>query len=74
MILNVQRLLPGIGWNAVLVLLHSQVFSTRTRATIEVHHFLSEVPQFGSLRPLPKTLFGEKKNSYTPDETPHAMA
>ena len=26
----------------------------RTRATIEVHLFFSEVPQFGSSRPLPK--------------------
>ena len=26
-----------------------------TRATIEMHHVFSEVPQFGSLRPLPKT-------------------
>ena len=27
----------------------------KTRATIDVHHFFSGVPQFGSLRPLPIT-------------------
>ena len=32
-----------------------------TRAKIEVRHFFSNTPtQFGSLRPLPKTDFGEK--------------
>ena len=31
-----------------------------TRATTEVHHFFSEVPQVGRLRPLPKTDFEEK--------------
>ena len=40
-----------------------------TRATIkDVHLFFSEVPQFGSLRPLPKTDLEEKKH-LLPDKT-----
>ena len=35
-----------------------------TGATIEVHPSFSEVPQFESLRPLPKTGFGEIKKLY----------
>ena len=34
-----------------------------TRATTEVQHFFAEVPQFGNLRPLPKTDLKENKTT-----------
>ena len=34
------------------------------RATIEVRHFFSEVPQLGELKTSPKNRFGEKQNCY----------
>ena len=40
-----------------------------TRATIEVHHFFSEVPQFGSLRPLPGTAVEKNKTAITGDHS-----
>ena len=41
-----------------------------THATIEVRHFFSDVPQFGSLRPLPQTASEKNQNhrSNLPDE------
>ena len=41
----------------------SEEEASSTRATVEVYHFFSEIPQFGSLRPLPKTDFGGKKTA-----------
>ena len=38
---------------------------------IDVHHFLSEVPQFGSLRPLPHDDL--RKNKAGPDEKSHGL-
>ena len=40
------------------------VWRQETRATIEVHHFFSNTtPQFGSLKPLPKTGLEEQKTA-----------
>ena len=42
-----------------------------TRATIDVHHFFSEVPQFVSLRPLPEADL--EKQKLLPDEKCHGL-
>ena len=43
----------------------------QTRATIEMHHSFSEVPHFGSLILLPKTVRGKIK--LVPDEKSHSL-
>ena len=46
---------------------------SKTRATIEVHHFIFEVPEFGNLRPTPKILIWKKIKTATPDEKNHSL-
>ena len=49
------------------------LFTTRATIEEEVNHFFSEVLlNFGSLRPLPKTGFGEI-NCYLPVEESHGL-
>ena len=43
------------------------------RATIEVHRFFSEAPQFGSSSPLPKADLEENKTATTPEEKAHGL-
>ena len=43
-----------------------------TNATVEVHHFVSEVPHFWSSRPLPKFDF-RTKLKLLPDEKSHGL-
>ena len=50
----------GIGWLRVIAEIVKVVLLTRP---MEVHHVFSGVPQFGSLRPLQKTVLGKNKTA-----------